>query len=191
MCACRDRKVFSIIKAQLGLDRVRIMVTGSAPIASHVLDLLRAVFGWVFLCVAHPPCLPANLYYLSVLSVALVWSSVAPRCCFSLVVLPCRRPAVPFSPPHPHLHPPPQQPLYHLSSPRVFQTTVHRFIILLLCALVATPSLPPSLSPHFSVSPQLLCSGGLWPDRVHSGCYTVRHQRREELWARRWAPALQ
>jgi len=40
-----DRKVFSIIKTQLGLDRVRIMVTGSAPIASHVLDLLRAVFG--------------------------------------------------------------------------------------------------------------------------------------------------
>ena len=40
--------MFSKVKARIGLDRVRIMLTGSAPIAPHVLDFLRAVFGCVF-----------------------------------------------------------------------------------------------------------------------------------------------
>ncbi|CAN0291167.1 unnamed protein product, partial [Discosporangium mesarthrocarpum] len=36
-----DKVVFGKIKAALGLDRVRFMVTGSAPIASHVLTFMR------------------------------------------------------------------------------------------------------------------------------------------------------
>mmetsp|Transcript_1312 Transcript_1312/g.3208 ORF Transcript_1312/g.3208 Transcript_1312/m.3208 type:complete len:669 (+) Transcript_1312:212-2218(+) len=40
-----DPLVFKAVKAKVGLDRVRMMCTGSAPIASHVLDFLRAVFG--------------------------------------------------------------------------------------------------------------------------------------------------
>ena len=40
-----DRLVFNGLKAKLGLDRVRMMVTGSAPIAPHVMDFLRAAFG--------------------------------------------------------------------------------------------------------------------------------------------------
>ncbi len=47
----RDGKVFSKVKARMGLDRVRVMLTGSAPIAAHVLDFLRAVFGYVNLLV--------------------------------------------------------------------------------------------------------------------------------------------
>jgi long-subunit acyl-CoA synthetase (AMP-forming) len=43
--APRDAKVFSKVKARVGLERVRLMLTGSAPIAAHVLDFLRAVFG--------------------------------------------------------------------------------------------------------------------------------------------------
>eukprot|EP00932_Pfiesteria_piscicida_P012464 SRR837773.2385.p1 GENE.SRR837773.2385~~SRR837773.2385.p1 ORF type:complete len:400 (-),score=217.26 SRR837773.2385:133-1209(-) len=39
-----DRLVFSKIKQRVGLDRVRIIITGSAPIADHVLDFLRIVF---------------------------------------------------------------------------------------------------------------------------------------------------
>eukprot|EP00933_Yihiella_yeosuensis_P014921 TRINITY_DN13161_c1_g1_i1.p1 TRINITY_DN13161_c1_g1~~TRINITY_DN13161_c1_g1_i1.p1 ORF type:complete len:684 (+),score=125.42 TRINITY_DN13161_c1_g1_i1:97-2148(+) len=39
-----DRLVFSKIKERVGLDRVRVMVTGSAPIADHVLAFLRIVF---------------------------------------------------------------------------------------------------------------------------------------------------
>jgi len=40
-----DRLIFSKIKQRVGLDRIRMMVTGSAPIADHVLDFLRIVFG--------------------------------------------------------------------------------------------------------------------------------------------------
>lgn len=40
-----DRLVFSKIKERVGLDKVRLIVTGSAPIADHVLDFLRIVFG--------------------------------------------------------------------------------------------------------------------------------------------------
>jgi len=39
-----DRLLFSKIKAKVGLDRVRYIVTGSAPIADYVLDFLRIVF---------------------------------------------------------------------------------------------------------------------------------------------------
>jgi len=39
-----DRLVFSKIKARVGLDRVRLIITGSAPIADHVLDFLRIIF---------------------------------------------------------------------------------------------------------------------------------------------------
>ena len=39
-----DRLVFDKIKAKLG-GRVRLMVTGSAPIAPHVMDFLRICFG--------------------------------------------------------------------------------------------------------------------------------------------------
>jgi long-chain acyl-CoA synthetase len=44
-----DRLVFSKIKARVGLDRVRAIITGSAPISDHVLDFLRIVFGCVVL----------------------------------------------------------------------------------------------------------------------------------------------
>jgi len=39
-----DRILFSKIKQRVGLDRVRVMITGSAPIADHVLNFLRIVF---------------------------------------------------------------------------------------------------------------------------------------------------
>lgn len=39
-----DRVVFGKIREQMGLDRCRIIVTGSAPIAPRVLDTLRVVF---------------------------------------------------------------------------------------------------------------------------------------------------
>jgi long-chain acyl-CoA synthetase len=39
-----DRLVFKAVKSKVGLDRVRMIMTGSAPIADHVLDFLRAVF---------------------------------------------------------------------------------------------------------------------------------------------------
>lgn len=39
-----DRLVFNKIKERVGLNRVRMIVTGSAPIANHVLDFLRIVF---------------------------------------------------------------------------------------------------------------------------------------------------
>jgi long-chain acyl-CoA synthetase len=39
-----DRLIFSKIKDKVGLNRVKLIVTGSAPIASHVLDFLRIVF---------------------------------------------------------------------------------------------------------------------------------------------------
>lgn len=40
-----DRLVFGPLKKRLGFDRLRLMATGSAPIAGHVMDFLRAVFG--------------------------------------------------------------------------------------------------------------------------------------------------
>jgi len=39
-----DRLVFSKIKERVGLNRIKVMITGSAPIADHVLDFLRIVF---------------------------------------------------------------------------------------------------------------------------------------------------
>jgi hypothetical protein len=35
------------VKLGVGLDRVRLVLTGSAPIADHVLEFLRIVFGYV------------------------------------------------------------------------------------------------------------------------------------------------
>eukprot|EP00939_MAST-03C_sp_MAST-3C-sp1_P002214 g2214.t1 len=40
-----DAVVFKKIKAAVGLDRVSYLITGSAPIAPHVVEFLRAVFG--------------------------------------------------------------------------------------------------------------------------------------------------
>jgi len=40
-----DRIVFGPLKAKVGLGRVRMVVTGSAPIAAHVIEFLRCVFG--------------------------------------------------------------------------------------------------------------------------------------------------
>ncbi|CAK4669691.1 unnamed protein product [Aphanomyces euteiches] len=40
-----DALVFSSIKAKLGLDRCCCVITGAAPIAPHVLDFLRVLFG--------------------------------------------------------------------------------------------------------------------------------------------------
>lgn len=40
-----DRLVMNKVKAKVGLDRVRAIMTGSAPISPHVLDFLRATFG--------------------------------------------------------------------------------------------------------------------------------------------------
>eukprot|EP00993_Chasmostoma_nieuportense_P003766 NODE_446_length_2227_cov_20.143810_g414_i0.p1 GENE.NODE_446_length_2227_cov_20.143810_g414_i0~~NODE_446_length_2227_cov_20.143810_g414_i0.p1 ORF type:complete len:707 (+),score=132.48 NODE_446_length_2227_cov_20.143810_g414_i0:63-2183(+) len=39
-----DRLVFRTVAQQVGLDHCRLMITGSAPIASHVLDFFRIVF---------------------------------------------------------------------------------------------------------------------------------------------------
>lgn len=39
-----DKLVFSKIKQKVGLDRCRMIITGSAPIANHVLDFLRIIF---------------------------------------------------------------------------------------------------------------------------------------------------
>ncbi len=39
-----DSLVFDAVKQRLGLDRCRMFVTGSAPIADHVMQFLRAVF---------------------------------------------------------------------------------------------------------------------------------------------------
>ena len=39
-----DTLIFSKIKAKFGLDRIRCMITGAAPIPSHVIEFLRCAF---------------------------------------------------------------------------------------------------------------------------------------------------
>ena len=39
-----DALIFSKIKAKFGLDRIRVMITGAAPIPSHVIEFLRVAF---------------------------------------------------------------------------------------------------------------------------------------------------
>jgi long-subunit acyl-CoA synthetase (AMP-forming) len=52
--ASRDKKVFSKVAARVGMERVRLMITGSAPIAAHVMDFLRIVFRCVAVVVVSP-----------------------------------------------------------------------------------------------------------------------------------------
>ena len=40
-----DKLVFNGVKETLGFDRIRFMVTGSAPISDECLILLRVIFG--------------------------------------------------------------------------------------------------------------------------------------------------
>ncbi|EER06432.1 Long-chain-fatty-acid--CoA ligase, putative [Perkinsus marinus ATCC 50983] len=40
-----DKLVFDKIKARIGLDRVQLVASGSAPLATHVMDFLRVFFG--------------------------------------------------------------------------------------------------------------------------------------------------
>lgn len=40
-----DLVILNKVKANLGLDRCKVMLTGSAPIAPHVMEFLRVVFG--------------------------------------------------------------------------------------------------------------------------------------------------
>ncbi|CAM9816007.1 unnamed protein product [Chrysoparadoxa australica] len=40
-----DTIVFSKVKKKVGLDRCRVIITGSAPISAHVMDFLRVAFG--------------------------------------------------------------------------------------------------------------------------------------------------
>ncbi len=44
-----DRVVFGPIKVRVGLDRVRFLISGSAPLAPHVAEFLRIVFACPFL----------------------------------------------------------------------------------------------------------------------------------------------
>jgi long-chain acyl-CoA synthetase len=45
--------VWSQLKARVGLDRCHLIITGSAPIAEHVMEFLRVVFGCVCVSFFH------------------------------------------------------------------------------------------------------------------------------------------
>ena len=42
-----DKLVFSVVKQKIGFDNIRVIVSGSAPLGSHVMDLMRVITGCV------------------------------------------------------------------------------------------------------------------------------------------------
>lgn len=69
-----DAIVFRRVASTMGLDRCRIFVTGSAPIAGYVKDFIRVVFSRGALCGCKIGLLPLAAY-----ASLRVWSQLSPR----------------------------------------------------------------------------------------------------------------